>query len=237
MFCLLWELKYHRNPNYIVHRNIVDFAALFQSKGREVHHDIHSSSQMAVNTHTHKGTFLVQTHPAATFCTKVIYYSRDWLQQHRTRSSRSKELSTQFISRVGFDVILPRGPRSLPLPDSHSLVVVEDDICRMLGTGGGGGVAPVVIRFSRSLLAADRWWGTGLKVLLLLLVELFLRKDVDVGSSTWCKDTTPVEVVTVEPRGRSPTLASPDDDEVVVVVVVVLGAGTGPPCESCDDDL
>lgn len=52
MFCFLWELKYHRNPNYIVHRNIVDFATLFQSKGREVHHDIHSSSQMAVNTHT-----------------------------------------------------------------------------------------------------------------------------------------------------------------------------------------
>lgn len=69
-----------------------------------------------------------------------------------------------------------------------------------------------------------------------LLLELFLRKDVvAVGSSTWCKDTTPVEVVTVEPRGRSPTLVSPDDDEVVVVVI--LGAGTGPPCESCDDDL
>lgn len=104
----------------------------------------------------------------------------------------------------------------------------------MLGTGGGG-EAPMVIRFSRSLLAADRWWGTGLKVLLLL--ELFLRKDVDVGSCT-CKDTTPVEVVTVEPRGRSPTalllLVSPDDK---VVVVVALGAGTGPPCESCDDDI
>ena len=103
----------------------------------------------------------------------------------------------------------------------------------------------MVIRFSRSLLAAttaaaaDRWRGVGLKLLLVLLLELFLRKDVEVGSST-CKDTTPVEVVTFEPRGRSAPLlllVSPDDDVVVIVVVVVLGVGTGPPDESCDDDL